>query len=192
MMSVPLVAAVFVLWFSLQKTRGVVRSYHQRCAVELRQLLALLTHRHVIVSHFLDAVPSQMDRLFDREGMEESRQSAIRRLGEIDPIEPTRTELRGLGDNERQLFDLVADLVAQVNESEELLANESISACLTGLEESKSKIVNSLSIYNSAAITYNIYLKARWPSLVAQNAVNEAEFDQFAWGSNHSETILPD
>ena len=189
-MSVSVVAGAFLLWFNLQKRRGVVRSYHQRCTTELRTLFTLLSHRHLIVSHFLDAVPNERDRFFDRQDLEESCHNAVRQLEEIDPLEPTGTELQSLGDSERRLFDLVADLVDQVNQSDELLANESISACLDGLKESQSKIENSLSIYNASAITYDIYLKTRWRTLIAENVVNEAEFCQFVWGSNHSETFL--
>lgn len=134
------------------------RVLHQRCIDELKELLALIASRHLVLSHLVDSIPNRLDGLFERRRLERRLQLAEERLRAVDPDAPSRQALRGLEDGEQSLSEAVSDLMEALEATEHVAPVRALSGCLEGLEKRTREILDSVATYNAAAITYASFL----------------------------------
>lgn len=129
-----------------------------RCSLELEQLKSLLSSRHLILSHLRDLLPEQQEGGSDSRQLQKPLQRAERCLQRLDPVNPAQSELFALQSVEQNLSDVARtcrnELQATTSESQYHV----LSSCLDGLDKKTDEILDALSTYNAAAITYGSFL----------------------------------
>jgi hypothetical protein len=140
--------------------RRSARKLAKCCAAELDQLKSLLSSRHLIISHLNDSIPSRLDGLWNRRELEQGLRRAEKGLLTIDPSSPDVAALRMLEDNEQCLVLMVEDLQEVLDHANISSPVQPISGCLDGLEKKSQEILEAVSTYNTAVITFNSFLNS--------------------------------
>jgi hypothetical protein len=159
---------------------------HLRNVVEMKQLHALLTERHLIVSHLLDALPPRFNQSFDRDGFCKTQQAAESLLKQIDPTQPRTSEFRRHAQLENDLNCMLENLIAGIAADKTVCQLQPVVGCLKGLESSTKRIHQAVSIYNASAITLATCLESRLAGMVADLSGKRREFCLFEWGDDTS------
>ena len=146
-----------LLMFSFRRS---ARKLAKCCGDELDQLKSLLSSRHLIVSHLADSIPSRLDGLWNRKELQEGLRRAEQGLLSIDPTSPDVAALRMLEDNEQRLVLQVEDLQETLDHAEIISPVQPISGCLDGIEKKSQEILEAVSTYNAAAITFSSFLNS--------------------------------
>lgn len=162
------VALVVGIALSLQKMRMSARSLRRRCVIELQELTSELRRRHTIILHLIDSLPGSWDHRGNRMSLSETRDQAEQSLAAIDPLCPTAQAIHAFCGHEQDLGELIDDLLAQIQKDPQVSSRQTVSGCISGLDDSTKRIRNGVSTYNSAAINLNNYVESPLPSLIAK------------------------
>ena len=166
-----LIGAVVVLCialgFAMIRSFRAAHALERRCIAELTRLKSLLANRHLVISHLVDSVPEVVNPMFDRRQLLDSLKVAAEELECIDASAPDAARLGHFEAKEQELCLELSNLLRALEKTEYPTKLRSLQSCLDALETKSAEIMDVLSTYNAAAITFSTFLRT---SLVARNS----------------------
>ena len=160
------VVVAVIAGFVYQITRWVTvcRSMQSQCRKEWSNLQSLLSGRHLIVSHLLDALPKKTRTAFLATELAEALSEVQLAVAGIEDANPSVQSIYRVGNAESEMLELLRKLILELGDTssqaqahEATAGDRSIAACLAAIEAGESEINDAKSTFNGTAITHQAH-----------------------------------
>lgn len=172
----------------IHKSWRTICTLRQHADTSWRRLSKLLSDRHLVISHLVDAVESERGRGAETAALSTATARAESYLNSVTRDSSKMVNTNTVSEHQMTVTQTLQRILEVAESNPELGSQQSIAGCLAGIATVNDEIQLALAAYNDSAITYTTHVNTSSGAMIARITRCNATYRLVDWTTNASST----